>query len=272
MTVNFRSIFDVTYSEWLEGLGITEAEIPDVVILEGSWWREDRQKDRLSYLENVRELNFPDIFWGKWKNKKIIFCMAYGAARAVEISHIFSFLGCKLVIQIGTCGGLQPHLAPGDIILPDEISCEDGVSEHYLNDTKINANEEWIARSKELLTKRGCNIHVGKHVTFSSLFAETVEMYKFWHSSGFLSVEMETAATLAAASGLASNPTKTTSVIPAPSSASQAPSAILSLEAKTALILGLPVIMSSITDIPCAVSQFAGNSATVFIPHSVKPL
>ena len=67
MTVNFRSIFDVTYSEWLEGLGIIEAEIPDAVILEGSWWREDRQKDRLSYLENVRELNFPDIFWGKWK-------------------------------------------------------------------------------------------------------------------------------------------------------------------------------------------------------------
>ena len=199
MTVNFRSIFDVTYSEWLEGLGITEAEIPDAVILEGSWWREDRQKDRLSYLENVRELNFPDIFWGKWKNKKIIFCMAYGAARAVEISHIFSFLGCKLVIQIGTCGGLQSHLAPGDIILPDEISCEDGVSEHYLNDTKINANEEWITRSKELLTKRGCNVYVGKHVTFSSLFAETVEMYKSWHSSGFLSVEMETAATLAAA-------------------------------------------------------------------------
>ena len=51
MTVNFRSIFDVTYSEWLEGLGIIEAEIPDAVILEGSWWREDRQKDRLSYLE-----------------------------------------------------------------------------------------------------------------------------------------------------------------------------------------------------------------------------
>ena len=44
MTVNFRSIFDVTYSEWLEGLGITEAEIPDAVILEGSWWREDRHR------------------------------------------------------------------------------------------------------------------------------------------------------------------------------------------------------------------------------------
>ena len=48
-------------------------------------------------------------------------------------------------------------------------------------------------------SKRGCNVFVGKHVTFSSLFAETVKMYKSWHRSGFLSVEMETAATLAAA-------------------------------------------------------------------------
>lgn len=104
---NFRSILDVTKEEWLSGLGLDESDIPDCVILEGSWWREERQALRLSHLKNVRELGFPDIFWGEWKDKKIVFCMAYWAPRAFEITQIFAYLGCKLVVQIGTCGALQ---------------------------------------------------------------------------------------------------------------------------------------------------------------------
>ena len=40
-SVIFRSIADVTKEEWLEGLGLTEAEIPDAVIVEGSSQAED---------------------------------------------------------------------------------------------------------------------------------------------------------------------------------------------------------------------------------------
>ena len=69
---NFKSILDVTKEEWLSGLCISEKEIPDIVIQEGSWWREERQKLRLIHLESVRELGFPDIYWGKWQDKKII--------------------------------------------------------------------------------------------------------------------------------------------------------------------------------------------------------
>ena len=105
MTVSFRTIFEVTREEWLAGLKLAEDEIPDVVILEGSWWRAERQAMRLSHLTEVRELGFPDAFWGKWKDKKIVFCMAYGAPRAVEVSQIFASLGFKMVTQIGTCGG-----------------------------------------------------------------------------------------------------------------------------------------------------------------------
>ena len=199
MTVTFRSIFEVTKDEWLTGLGINEAEVPDVVILEGSWWRAERQKARLAHLSDVRELGFPDVFWGKHGDKKIVFCMAYGAPRAVEIAQIFAQLGCKLVIQIGTCGGLQSHLAPGDIILPTTIRCEDGVAEHYVDDGKISADPHWIARAQSALKALGRTVYTGPHVTFSSLFAESVAMYEGWHKDGLLSVEMEAATTLAAA-------------------------------------------------------------------------
>ena len=197
--VRFRSIHDVTEQEWLDGLGITPDEIPDCVILEGSWWREERQAWRLSCLADVRELGYPDLFLGRWKDRKILFCMAYGAPRAGEVSHIFSKLGSRLVIQIGTCGGLQSDLRTGDIALPDVIACEDGVASHILGQASIRASAPQIARARDMLTDRGRRVHTTKHVTFSSLFAETVEMYEAWHAAGFGSVEMETATTLAAA-------------------------------------------------------------------------
>ena len=113
----FRSIFDIDAPEWLAAMKLAPEDVPDVVIVEGSWWRQQRTDWRLSRLSDVRELEFPDIFWGRWQDKKIAFCCAYGAARTVEIIHLFGVLGTKLAVQIGTCGGLQPYLAPGDIIL-----------------------------------------------------------------------------------------------------------------------------------------------------------
>lgn len=196
---NFRSILEVTRSEWLDGLKLAEDDIPDVVIMEGSWWRKERQAERLSNLSDVRELGFPDIFWGKYNDMKIVFCMAYGAPRAVEISQMFASLGCKLVIQIGTCGGLQSHLRPGDIILPDAIRCADGVAEHYAQNGMTHATPEWVVKAQDALIKRDRTTYVGPHITFSSLFAETVQMYQGWHDEGLLSVEMEAATSIATA-------------------------------------------------------------------------
>ncbi len=34
---NFRSVLEVTRDEWLAGLQLSENDIPDAVIVEGSW-------------------------------------------------------------------------------------------------------------------------------------------------------------------------------------------------------------------------------------------
>ena len=200
--VIFRSIADVTKEEWLEGLGLTEAEIPDAVIVEGSWWRAERQAWRLGQLTEVRELGFPDLFWGKWGDKKIAFCMAYGAPRTVEVIYLFCFLGAKLAVQIGTCGGLQSHLRPGDIILPESATCRDGVAHLYGDNEIAFAASTQIARAETLLQQKGHTTYRGRHMTFSSLFAETPAMMAGWHQAGFLSVDMETATTYSVAHSL----------------------------------------------------------------------
>lgn len=196
---NLKSILDVSADEWLDAMGLARADIPDAVIVEGSWWRAQRTEWRLGYLTKVRELAFPDIYWGCWGDKKIVYCCAYGAPRTVEIIHIFAFLGTKLAVQIGTCGGLQSHLNSGDIILPKVALCRDGVAHLYDSPDAAIGSTRQIGRAQQLLDGRGRTHYCGTHVTWSSLFTETGDMMNAWHQAGILSVDMETATTFAVA-------------------------------------------------------------------------
>ena len=194
-----KSILDITAAEWLAAMKLAQEDIPDVVIVEGSWWRQQRTDWRLSYLSEVHELAFPDIFWGRWRDKKVVFCCAYGASRTVEIIHIFTQIGTKLAVQIGTCGGLQSHLKSGDIILPEVAFCRDGVAHLYDAPEAALGFPEQLSRARQLLEARGHTTYRGPHVTWSSLFTETADMMTAWHQAGYLSVDMETATTYAVA-------------------------------------------------------------------------
>lgn len=197
---NFKSIMEITAAEWLEALALPAADVPDAVIVEGTWWRAERTRWRLGYLTDVRELTFPDIFWGQWGEKKIVYCCAYGAPRTAEIIHLFGILGAKLAVQIGTCGGLQSHLRTGDIILPDIALSREGVAWLYGAVEAALGSSPWIERARQALEERNHTVHTGTHLTWSSIFAQNGPMVESWHRAGYLSVDMETATTFAVAS------------------------------------------------------------------------
>lgn len=190
---------EITNAEWLAALRMSGADVPDAVIVEGSWWRQQRADWRLAYLTDVEELPFPDIFVGAWRGKRVAYCCAYGAPRAVEIIHLFSQLGARLAIQIGTCGGLQPQLNPGDIILPTVAIARDGVAHLYGGQEEIRGDPLWSAHARSALSERGINVHQGTHLTWSSIFAQDRRLIEAWRLAGYLSVDMETATTLATA-------------------------------------------------------------------------
>ena len=191
----FRSIWDIEADEWLDAMDLAVADIPDVIVVEGSWWREQRTTWRLGQLTDVRELPFPDIFWGRHGETKVAFCPAYGAARTVEIIHLFGVIGTPLAVQIGTCGGLQSHLRSGDIILPEVAFAREGVAHAYGIQEAAFGDKPALTRAEQLLNRRGHVTHRGPHMTWSSLFTETSEMMQAWHQAGLLSVDMETATT-----------------------------------------------------------------------------
>jgi uridine phosphorylase len=184
---------------WLEAAGLREDEIPSLVVLEGTWWSKERYPMRLAYLEEVRELVFPDMYLGRYRGRPVLFCCAYGAPRAVEPVHVFGSLGSPTVVQIGSCGGLQPGLKSGDIVLPERAFIGEGASQYYGATGYSEATPELVSAAAAAFERRGFTVYSGSHLTTSALFAQSPEQVRAWQRAGYLAVDMETSAVFSAA-------------------------------------------------------------------------
>jgi len=193
------AILDYPASIWLEALELSQAQVPDALILEGTWWRKTATENRLAHLSNVRELNFPDMFIGEFRGAIVAYCCAYGAARAVEPAHVFGQLGTPLLIQIGTCGTLDVTASTGTVVLPESCAAKDGVSQIYDAGSTVQTTQQRVSQAENLLHKENIVTTRSKHLTWPSLFAQSDAMCDEWIKQGFLSIDMETSTVVAVA-------------------------------------------------------------------------
>ena len=189
----------MTQSEWLDAIGMLPSEVPEKIILEGTWWHKTRYPMRLEYLTNVRELKFPDMYLGSFNGEKVMFCCAYGAPRAVEPVHIFALLGSKKVVQIGSCGGLQNYIQTGDVVIPSTSLIGEGASQYYGQNIQSTSTAFLVKKAVKKLSARGFKTHTGPHVTTSSLLQQSDQQVEEWNLRGLLGVDMETSAVFSAA-------------------------------------------------------------------------
>jgi purine-nucleoside phosphorylase len=193
------AILDNSEVIWREALSIPTDSEPDVLILEGTWWREVATRNRLELMSEVQELNFPEIYTGKWKHARVAYCCAYGAARAIEPAHIFAQLGTPLIIQIGTCGTLDINTGTGVVVLPQTCAARDGISQAYGAGAEVRADPHWVKQAESALKKMGIETQCANHLTWPSLFAQSDQMCTDWTNEGLLSIDMETSAVIAVA-------------------------------------------------------------------------
>lgn len=184
--------------DWWQVTGLGSTEIPELVVVEGSWWRREREAQRLSALEGVRELA-PDWWWGRWHGRPIVYACVYGAARTVEPVHVLGQLGAPVVAQIGSCGGLQPGIRVGDVVLPERVHVEEGASRYYMGDGKAEASSDLLNAAASETEARGYSLHRGATVTTEVLLRQPRDLIHRWSSRGDLGVDMETSATFSAA-------------------------------------------------------------------------
>ncbi len=187
--------------DWATAMGLGPGEMPQLLVLEGSWWRRERTAQRLALLDEARELAFPDFHLGRRRPDGLVvaYSCIYGAARAVEPVHIFGELGTPVVVQIGSCGSLQPGVRTGDIVLPDIATIGEGASQYYGGSGSSAADGALVDLAEAAFGARGFRVHRGSHVTTSALLAQPPELVDEWHRAGHLAVDMETSAVFTAA-------------------------------------------------------------------------
>jgi uridine phosphorylase len=133
-----------------------------------------------------------------------------GFYEGVEISAVSSGVGCPsaaivieelakvgadTIIRVGTTGGMQQNVNPGDLVIPIAATRSDGttrayVSEQYPAVASLDVTQALLSSA----TRMGLKPHVGVVWTSDSYYAETGPILDSWVKAGIVSVEMECSA------------------------------------------------------------------------------
>ncbi len=184
---------------WRDALGITEAEIPRLVVVENSWWRAQRTAARLALLDDVRETALPDMWWGRWQDQPVLYSCGWGAPRVVEPIHVAGELGTPAVVALGTCGGLQRGVLTGDVVLGLAATIGEGTSQYYGGHGTSTADPSLVEAADKALRSHGLRTHGGRLVTTDALLAQPRQLVQSWYGAGHVAVDMGSSAVFSAA-------------------------------------------------------------------------
>ena len=117
-------------------------------------------------------------------------------------------LGCKKLIRVGTCGGLQPSHRLGDLIVALAAVPADSTAMHLVANEPHCPTASWsLVHEAVHIAKHGDqDLHVGPIVSSDLFYNPNEGQYERWSARGVLAVEMEAAAlfTVAAIRGVES--------------------------------------------------------------------
>ena len=163
-----------------------------------------------TYLDDVRQVNEERGllgYTGTYEGKPVsVQGTGMGCPGATIVFEELIQLGCTKLMRVGTCGGLQPHHALGDLIVALTAVPADQTAMHLVNHEPHCPTASWelihgaVHAAKEI----GQPMHVGSLVSSDLFYNPSEGQYERWSSRGVLGVEMEAAAlfTVAALGGI----------------------------------------------------------------------
>jgi len=163
-----------------------------------------------TYLDDPKQVNGERGllgYTGTWEGKPVsVQGTGMGCPGATIVFEELIQLGCKRLMRVGTCGGLQPHHALGDLIVALTAVPADATAQHLVGNEPHCPTASWdlihgaVHAAKELDQP----MHVGPIVSSDVFYNADDGQYARWSGRGVLGVEMEAAAlfTVAALGGI----------------------------------------------------------------------
>jgi uridine phosphorylase len=118
-----------------------------------------------------------------------------GAPVATAIVEDFIALGVCEFLSIGTAGGLQPDLEPGDVVIATSAIRDEGVSHHYApRDVAAEPDAALAATLETAIDAAGLPHRRGTCWTIDTPYRETAAEVRHYQAAGVQCVDMEAAA------------------------------------------------------------------------------
>jgi DeoD family purine-nucleoside phosphorylase len=153
-----------------------------------------------TYLDNVVQRNSERGllgYSGEWEGKPVsVQGTGMGCPSATIVFEELIQLGVKRLLRVGTCGGLQPDHALGDLIVALSAVPADATATHLVANEPHCPTASWelihgaVHAAKEL----GQPMRVGPIVSSDLFYNPDDGQYARWSKRGVLAVEMEAAA------------------------------------------------------------------------------
>lgn len=133
---------------------------------------------------------------GRWDHQPItLIAPALGAPYAVMVLEKLIALGARMILALGWCGSLQPHLAIGDLVLPTTAVSTEGTSGHYpLGGQPPDPDPGLIRMLRHLLAISDNRWQEGAVWSTDGFYRETVDLVRHYQAQRVLGVDMEMAA------------------------------------------------------------------------------
>ncbi len=151
-------------------------------------------------INDYRGLN---SYTGFYHNKKVsIVTSGMGSPSAGIVIEELSRLGVKVIIRIGTCGGINKQVKPGDIVIPTGAGSMIGFKNIYgIGEIPSVPHFSILENLVKYTSVRGTlqrapAFHIGPIMTSDAFFSEKKDA-KLLESKGILAIEMECAALFA---------------------------------------------------------------------------
>ena len=135
-------------------------------------------------------------FTGTFRGRPVsVQATGMGCPSAAIVIEELVQLGVKRIIRVGTCGGLQPGMTMGELIVAMSAVPADSTAVHLIGGEVHAPTADWdllhsaVHHAKEL----GKPVRVGPIVSSDLFYNPDDGQYQRWSDRGVLAVEMEAA-------------------------------------------------------------------------------
>jgi 5'-methylthioadenosine phosphorylase/purine-nucleoside phosphorylase len=152
-----------------------------------------------TFFEDVRQVNGERGmlgFSGTYEGRPIsVQSSGMGCPSAAIVVEELVQLGVKRVVRVGTCGGLQPDMALGDLVVAVAATAADGTVSTYTGGEPYSptADFEVVHAAVHEAKHRGQAVRVGSVVSSDVFYNPDTGIAQRWSDRGILAVEMEAA-------------------------------------------------------------------------------